>query len=58
MVSIYEKAILIFCAECIIISISVLREGYRIMFSALLIHMAAMKNMGYLYACGHICGSI
>ena len=52
MLSIYENAILIFCAECIIISISLFCERYRSMFSASLIHMFAMKNMGYLYAYG------
>ena len=50
MVSIYENAILIFSVKCIIIAISLFCERCRVMFSVSVIHMVAMKNMGYLYA--------
>ena len=51
MVSIYEKAILIFSAECIIIRVILICERYRAMFSVSVVHMVSMKNMGYFYAC-------
>ena len=49
--SIYENAILIFSAECIIIRVILICERYRAMFSFSVVHMVSMKNMGYFYAC-------